>query len=136
MGKQDDSDAVQFELDQQQNDIDVIVAGTKINLEGLSQDTFNNVTVFNLGDDGFAASFSSGCSVEVQEENGFISVFSVHGPSHFLGLTRGLMGNYNGDTIDDLVARYSTESLPLNSSIEDIHRNFGVTCKGLVTYCS
>ena len=38
MGKQDDSDAVQFEIDQQRNDIDVIVAGTKINLEGLSQD--------------------------------------------------------------------------------------------------
>ena len=102
-----------------------------INLNGIFQETFNNVKVFNFGDDTFAASFSSGCFIKVKEENGFISVFSVNAPSSFKGLTSGLMGNFNGDITDDLMARNSTEPLPYNSSIEVIHDEFGVTCKDL-----
>lgn len=128
VGKQDDSDAVQFEINQQQNGIDVIVAGKKINLDGISKETFNNVAVFNLGNDGFAASFSSGCSILVKEENGFISAFSVSAPQNFKGLTRGLMGNYNGDIEDDLMARTSTEPLLHNSTNYIIHYEFGITC--------
>ena len=128
VGKQDDSDTVQFEINQQQNGIDVIVAGKKINLDGISKETFNNVAVFNLGNDGFVASFSSGCSIQVKEENGFISVFSVSAPQNFKGLTRGLMGNYNGDIEDDLMARTSTEPLLHNSTNYIIHYEFGITC--------
>ena len=128
VGKQNDSDSVQFEINQQQNGIDVIVDGKKVNLDGISQDVFNNVTVFNLRSNGFAASFSSGCSLKVKEENGFISVFSVNAPSSFKGLTRGLMGNYNGDATDDLIAQNYAEPLPYNSSVEVIHYEFGVTC--------
>ena len=128
VGKQNDSDAVQFEINQQQNGIDVIVAGKKINLDGISRETFNNVAVFNLGSNGLAASFSSGCSIQVKEENGFISVFSFSAPKHFKGLTRGLMGNYNSDIEDDLMARNSTEPLPHNSTNYIIHNEFGITC--------
>ena len=128
VGKQDDSDAVQFEINQQKNGIDVIVGGTRINLDGISKETFNNVVVFNLGDNGFAASFSSGCSIQVKEENGFISVFSVSVPLNFKSLTRGLMGNYNGDIEDDLMASNYTEPLQHNSTIEVIHNEFGITC--------
>ena len=129
VGKQSDSDAVQFEINQQHNGIDVIVGGKMINLDGIFQETFNKVTVSNLGDNTFASTFSSGCSIKVKEENGFISVFSVTAPSSFKGLTRGIMGNYNGDTTDDLIARNSNEPLPHNSSIEVIHNEFGITCK-------
>ena len=131
VGKQNDSDAVQFEINQQNNGIDVIVGGKMIDLNGIFQETFNNVTVFNLGNDTFAASFSSGCFIKVKEENGFISVFSVNAPSSFKGLTRGLMGNFNGDITDDLMARNSAEPLPYNSTIEVIHNDFGITCKDL-----
>ena len=129
VGKQSDSDIVQFEMNQQRNGIDIIVSGEMINLYGLFQETFNKVTVFNLGNNTFAASFSSGCSIKVKEENGFISVFSVTVPSSFKGLTRGILGNYNGDTTDDLMARNSNQPLPHNSSIEVIHKEFGTTCK-------
>ena len=129
VGKQNDSDAVQFQINQQKNGIDVIVGGKMINLDGISQETFNNVTVFNLGNNTFSASFSGGCSIQVKAENGFISVFSVTAPRSYKGLTRGLMGNFNGDTTDDLMASNSTEPLPYNSSIEAIHNNFGITCK-------
>ena len=128
VGKQDDSDAVQFEINQQENGIDVIIGGTRINLDGISKETFNNVVVFNLGDNGFAASFSSGCSIHVKEENGFISVFSVSAPLNFKNLTHGLMGNYNGDTEDDLMARNYTVALQHNSTTEVIHNEFGITC--------
>ena len=129
VGKQNDSDAVQFEINQQQNGIDIIVGGKRINLDGIFQETFNNVTVFNLGNNSFAASFSGGCFIKVKEENSFISVLSVTAPLSFKGLTRGIMGNYNGDTTDDLIARNVTEPLPHNSSIDVIHYEFGITCK-------
>ena len=129
VGKQNDSDVVQFEINQQQNGIDVIVNGKMINLDGIFQETFTNVTILNLGDDTYVAAFSCGCSIKVKEENGFVSVLSVTAPSSFIGLTRGIMGNYNGDTSDDLMARNSTEPLPHNSSIEVIHNVFGITCK-------
>ena len=129
VGKQNDSDAVQFEINQQRNGIDVIVDGKMINLDGIFQDTFNNVTIFNFGNNTFAAAFSSGCSVKVKEENGFISVFSVTVPSSFKGLTRGMMGNFNGNMSDDLMARNGTESLPHDSSLEVIHNEFGISCK-------
>ena len=129
VGKQSDSDAVQFEINQQKNGIDVIVGGKMINLDGIFQETFNKVTVSNLGNNTFASTFSSECSIKVKEENGFISVLSVTAPSSFKGLTRGIMGNYNGDTTDDLIARNSNVPLPHNSSIEVIHNEFGITCK-------
>ena len=129
VGKQNDSDIVQFEINQQQNGIDIIVGGKMINLDGIFQENFNNVTIYNLGDDTYIAAFSTGCSIKVKEENGFISVFSVTAPSSFKGLTRGIMGNYNGDTTDDLIARNGTEPLLHNSSIEVIHNEFGITCK-------
>ena len=129
VGKQNDSDTVQFEINQQRNGIDIIVDGKMVNLDGLFLETFNEVTVFNLGNKTFAATFSSGCSIKVKEENGFISVFSVTAPSSFKGLTRGILGNYNGDTTDDLIARNSNVPLPHDSSIEVIHKEFGITCK-------
>ena len=55
VGKQNDSDAVQFEINQQFNGIDVIVAGELIDMEGLYEISFNNVRVFNFGNDSYAA---------------------------------------------------------------------------------
>ena len=129
VGKQSDSDAVQFEINQQRNGIDIIVGGKMINLDGVFLETFNEVTVFNLGNKTFAATFSSGCDIKVKEENGFISVFSVTVPSSFKGLTRGILGNYNGDTTDDLIARNDNQPLSHDSSIKVIHEEFGITCK-------
>ena len=77
----------------------------------------------------FSASFSSGAYLEVKEMNGFIAVFIVNLPKQYKGLTRGLMGNYNGDISDDLIPKGSNESLPLNSSLQTIHEQFGLTCE-------
>ena len=131
VGKQNDSDAVQFEINQQFNGIDVIVDGQLINMEGLYEISFNNVTVFNFGNNSYAARFSTGCFIQVREENGFISVLTVALPDSFKGNTRGLMGNYNGDMTDDLMPRNSTDPLHHNASLHDIHYQFGITCEAI-----
>ena len=70
-----------------------------------------------------------GAFLKVQEENGIISVMIVSLPSSYRNKTRGLMGNYNGDKSDDLIPRGENESLPLDSNLQDIHEQFGMTCE-------
>ena len=65
----------------------------------------------------------------MQEENGIISVMIVSLPSSYRNKTRGLMGNYNGDKSDDLIPRGENKSLPLDSNLQDIHEQFGMTCE-------
>ncbi len=50
-------------------------------------------------------------------------------PESLKGMTSGLMGTFNGIVSDDLIPRFQDKSLPLDSSIEDIHTTFGLTCK-------
>ena len=86
------------------------------------------MTLADLGNRTITATFSSGAFVQVQEENGIISVLIVSLPPKYQNKTRGLMGNYNGDKSDDLIPRGATKSLPLNSTLQDIHEQFGMTC--------
>ena len=127
VGKQDYSDAVQLELSRR--GIDALVNGERVDFEAVSSQDFNNVTVVDLGNNTIAALFSCGAYVEAKEENGIISVLLVGLSGTFSGETRGLMGNFNGDTSDDLVPKNSTAALPTDSSLQEIHENFGVTCK-------
>ena len=48
-------------------------------------------------------------------------------PVAFRGKTSGLMGNFNGNTSDDLTPKGGGEPIPLNSSLEVIHEQFGIT---------
>lgn len=44
------------------------------------------------------------------------------------GQLEGLLGNYNGDKSDDLVARNGA-MLSVDASMRDIHYIFGMSCK-------
>ena len=127
VGKQHDSDAVQLELSRR--GIDAIVNGVRLDFEDVKEQSFNNVTVFDVGNKTVEAIFSSGVLISAKEENGIISVLLVSLSNSYVGETRGLMGIFNGDTSDDLIPKGNTESLPLNSSLETIHQSFGITCK-------
>ena len=127
-GKEEYSDTVQFELNNTSQLI-ALVNGELIDFEGLSEQEFNNVTISDLVNNTFTATYSSGAYLNVREENGILSIVIVSLPRSFQGTTRGLMGSFNGDTSDDLVPRNSTEPVPLNSSLQTIHESFGVTCK-------
>lgn len=152
VGKQADSDTVQFELTE--NGITAFVNGEPLDFSDLSEQEFNNVTVSDLGNSTFSATFSSGAYLEVKEENGIISVLIVSLPESFRGtLSTGLMGSFNGNASDDLLPNLGINPLPLNScsagsfngsmdtrknqgnplplnsSLQEIHELFGLTCK-------
>jgi len=127
VGKQNDSDAVQLELSER--GIDAIVNGERLDFEEVKEQSFNNVTVFDIGNKTVEAIFSSGVLISAKEENNIISVLLVSLSNSYVGSTSGLMGIFNRDISDDLVPKGSTEPLPLNSSLQTIHRSFGITCK-------
>ena len=126
VGKQNDSDTVQLELSRR--GIDARVNGMRVDFEDVLQQSFNNVTLFDIGNKTIEAIFSSGVLISAKEENGIISVLLVSLSNSYLGLTRGLMGIFNGNTSDDLIPKGSSEPISLNSSLETIHRSFGITC--------
>lgn len=125
--QQDDSDVVQFQVSRR--GIDTLVNGIRVDFGDVNELDFNNVTIVNLGNNTFGATFSSGAYVQVQEELDIISVLIVSLPEQFKGRTLGLMGSFNDDTSDDLLPRNGSVPLPLNASLQTIHENFGVTCK-------
>ena len=128
VSKQNDSDTVQFEIID--GAVAALVNGEQIDFSLIKEQEFNNVLVCDLGNSTFSASFYSGAYLEVQEENGFFSGLIVSLPLSFQDSeTRGLMGSFNGNRTDDLLPNLCQTPLPLNSSIQYIHEEFGITCK-------
>ena len=125
--KQNESDTVQFELFYQQ--LIVLVNGERIDFDDvLTEQMFNNVTISKQGNNTLTATFSRGENIKLVEQNGILSVMLVSLPKSYIGKTRGLMGSNDGNATNDLVPRHKDILLPLNSTIESIHTNFGVSC--------
>ena len=132
VGKEADSDTVQFTLGAE-NEIITTVNGEPVDFEMLNEESFLNVIVMDKGNRTYAAAFSSGAYVEVTSNNGFISLLLVSLPNFFVNQTSGLMGSFNGDIHDDLVPRNDAgQPISINSTLEEIHNQFGLTCK---LYC-
>lgn len=130
VSKQGDSDTVQFEV--AENGTIALVNGEQIDFMDIKEQEFSNVTITDLGNSSFSATFSSGAYVEVREENNFFSILIISLPEIFKQTqTRGLMGSFNGNISDDLVPNKCKGSQPLllNSTIREIHETFGLTCK-------
>ena len=130
VAKQSNSDTVQFELSQ--DGIDARVNGEIVDFSTSPEQPFNEVTLTDTGINTFSALFSIGASLEVVRENDIISTVLVSVPVSLQGLTMGLMGIFNGDTSDDLAPRSGSttgQPIPTNSSLQDIHEQFGVSCK-------
>ena len=125
--KQNDSDIVQFELSR--HGVDALVNGERVILEDLPEQDFNNVTISDRGNSTLSAMFSSGAYLEVKEEQDIISVLIVSLPNTFRGTTRGLLGSFNGDSSDDLVPKTGGDPISVDSSLQEVHEQFGVTCK-------
>ncbi len=121
---------VQFQVGAFAGDPDVLLNGEFIDFTNIPTSTqqFNGVAVTKV-DSTLSASFASGAFIEVREDNGFFSPISVSLPTSWQGQTRGLMGNYNEDTSDDLTPQTVGDPLPLDSDLRTIHDSFGVTCR-------
>ena len=127
VAKESDSDTVQFELDQQ--GLVALVNGETVDFGMLLSQRFANVTVSDKGNGTLSADFTSGTSILVTAKNGIISDFLITIPNEYFNRTRGLLGQFNRDSSDDLRPANSSVSLPLNSSLEMIHYQFGLTCE-------
>ena len=125
--KEYNSDTIQFS--RSRRGLDALVNGIMVDFEDLPRQDFNNVALSDLGNQTVSALFSSGAYVQAKAENGIISVLLVSLPDSFYNATYGLMGVFNKDMTDDLMIKNSTEYLPLNTSNEDIHWDFGLSCK-------
>ena len=131
VARQSDSDTIQFQLLESEiiiDEIDGLVNGEVIDFEDVSIQEFNDVTLTKT-DNAISAVFSSGIMIAASVQNGIISLLSVTLPLSYMSQTSGLMGNYNGDTSDDLLPRGELTPIPTESSLEEIHNSFGITCK-------
>ena len=128
VAREGESDIVQFERSTNDS-IVAFVNGERVDFSVAEQE-FKNVTVTDLGNSTLSASFSSGAYLEAQQENGIISsvVFSL--PESYRNTeTQGLLGSFNGKTANDLQPKLSGAPLPLNSTLQEIHESFGLTCE-------
>ena len=90
---------------------------------------FGETVLIKRGTNDLVVTFASGVYMEIKAENGIISQHIIVLPESFMGKTSGLLGNYNGEQSDDLMPRNGIAVIPINSSLEEIHNNFGITCK-------
>ena len=127
VAKNDNSDTVQLEVDENSTLI-AIVSGELIVFD-IAEQEFDKVTVKHLGDNYIEVLFDSGVYIVAKCENGFISFLQVILPDIYTGLVQGLLGNYNGDTEDDLLPRFGDMPLPADSDTQTIHNSFGITCE-------
>ena len=128
LAREQNSDTVQFEVIN--NLTAVIVNGAEIDFSSITEQVFKNVTINYLGNNTFSATFSSRAYLEVKNENKMFSVLIVTLPQEFMEKnTRGLMGSFNGNSTDDLLPRLGQQPLSLNASLQEIHEQFGITCK-------
>ena len=90
---------------------------------------FGETILIERGTNDFVVTFASGVYMEIKAENGIISQHIIVLPESFMGTTSGLLGNYNEEQSDDLMPRNGNAVIPVDSSLEEIHNNFGITCK-------
>jgi hypothetical protein len=119
--------SIQFQV--AEDGLEVLLNGELVTFDDVSQQNFDNVALLDKGNETVVAVFSIGASVEIKVENEIISVMLVGLPESLISKTRGLMGTFNGITSDDLIPKGGVKSIPLDSSLEDIHNMFGITCK-------
>ena len=126
VAKHKDSDTVQFELID--NKMIALVNGDEIDFTKLSEHEFRNLTVISKDNRTLLAVLATGVTITAIEQVVLLDV-TVTISVKYYHKTQGLFGRYNGNKRDDLLPKNSTISLPLNSTIEEIHNKFGLTCK-------
>ena len=76
--------------------------------------------------DTIIAAFSNGVGCLFSKTAGILN-FVLSLPPSFMGQTRGLLGNNNGDKTDEFIKRGTINSMPDNLTDEQIF-SFGQTC--------
>ena len=129
VAKHIDSDTVQFELID--NRLVAIVNTNEVDFSEISELQFENLTVTSKGNKTLSAILAARVTITVQEKNNILLDLAVTLSDDYYQNIGGLLGNYNGDKDDDLQPKNGSASLPLNATIEEIHYQFGLSCKDI-----
>uniref|UniRef100_A0A1X7T7Q6 Uncharacterized protein n=1 Tax=Amphimedon queenslandica TaxID=400682 RepID=A0A1X7T7Q6_AMPQE len=120
-----ESDTVQFEV--ADDELIALVNGDIINFSSLSEYQYHNLTIIKRDNTTLTATLSDQLTFTVKERNGMLSDISVALSHIYYGKTYGLLGQYNGKFNDDLYPKDGEYHISINSSIEVIHKEFGLT---------
>ena len=96
------------------------LTNTSLNLNG-------SVAVSRPENNSFLATFPSGISLKVTEISESLSIVFA-APETFKGFTKGLLGTWNDDPLDDFLRPDGT-TLHANATGREIHYFFGQLCK-------
>lgn len=128
VAKTNTSDVVQMEV-VNGNEIEICVNGVVLDFSITTSQWYAGVAVTRRVNGTVSLSFDGGYFMEVGGENDILSLMKVTLPERERGRTQGLLGNYNGNSSDDLIPRGASEPIPVGSSLQEIHNQFGVTCE-------
>ncbi|EDV27736.1 uncharacterized protein TRIADDRAFT_53733 [Trichoplax adhaerens] len=121
-----DSDTVEVKLNENSNTIAIIInKNSTYNDSHLMNGTvlsFNNIEI-SKSSTTYIISFTSGISAEIQAVTETL-VASIVTSSSLLGITKGLLGTYNGNVTDDFLRPDGTY-LSINATDEEIYHQFG-----------
>ena len=126
VAKHNDSDTVQFEMIN--DELIALVNGDRIDFTEFFEQQFRNLTISKKDNQTYLVIIASGAIIIVKENNNMLSDVSVTLSDYYLNNTIGLLGQYNGKPEDDLLLRNKTITSS-NATIEEIHYQFGLTCK-------
>ncbi|CAH1272490.1 SUSD2 [Branchiostoma lanceolatum] len=121
--RENSSETVQVQLSEVRT-MDIRVDGELQDFQGLTVQEFNGSVVTVETAIEARVSFNSGIGVAVRAEEDMLSI-AVTLPLRFRGKTVGLLGKWNADPADDLTTPGGV-AVPANSSIQDIHNQFGL----------
>ena len=109
--------------------LDAYVRNERVNFQGNSEQEFNQFVITKRNNT-MIVSFTKGVYLEcrVEGSQGLMTTVIVGVPRSFINKTKGLLGVFNGVKDDDLTPRLSGP-VPINSSLQDIHHRFGLSCK-------
>ena len=123
------SSVVQIQLSRDQRTLEMLVDSEQVNFSELSEQQFTNVTVSDRGNNSLSVFFYSGVYVEARASNGFISTLLTSLSERYEEETQGLMGNFNGNSTDDLISRGETLQYSPNVATQREIHSVGVTCE-------
>ena len=132
VAKQLDSDTIQFGIGRR--GIDIFVNGELMEVNTGSQVLAQNVAISRSDELKYEARFSCGVYLEIERELDYLSALVVSLPVNYMNRTSGLLGNYNGETVDDLLPAGGRNPLPpsLHSNLFAIHEGFGLSCELII----
>ncbi len=111
--------------------LEVLVDGEEYqgfdSLTNISVNLNGSVAVSRPLNNSFLMTFPSGISVTVTEIQESLSIVFA-APEAFKGYTKGLLGTWNDDPLDDFLRPDGT-TLPSNATGREIHFLFGLKCE-------